>query len=60
MRRIESPMTPLGPLLDSARVKIKTGDGYVYVDVKIPAITLFEDYYREGHPVDLYLDLATN
>jgi len=58
VRRIATPTTPLEPLLDSARVKIKTGDGYVYVDVKIPAITLFENYYREGHPVDLYLDLC--
>ena len=57
-RRIESPATPLGPLLDKARVKIKPGEGYVYVDVKIPAIVLFEDYYRQGNAVDLYLDLA--
>jgi hypothetical protein len=57
-RRIESPATPLGPLLDSARVRIKPGEGYVYVDVKVPAIVLFEDYYRQGNSIDLYLDLA--
>jgi hypothetical protein len=58
-RRIESPATPLGPLLDTARVKIKPRDeGYVYVDVMIPAIVLIEGYYRQANPVDLYLDLA--
>ena len=57
-RRIESEATPLGPLLDSARVKIKPGEGYLYVDVKIPAIVLSEDYYRVANPVDLYLDLV--
>jgi hypothetical protein len=58
-RRIASPTTPISPLLDSARVKIKPGDdGYVFVDVKIPAIVLIEGYYRRGNPVDLYLDLA--
>jgi hypothetical protein len=59
VRRVTSSATPLGPLLDTARVKIKPGDdGYIYVDVKIPAIVLFEGYYRQGNAVDLYLDLA--
>jgi len=58
-RRIASPATPIGPLLDSARVKIKPReDGYLYVDVMIPAIVLIEGYYRKANPVDLYLDLA--
>ena len=57
-RRIETPAIPIGPLIDSARVKIKKGEGYLYVDVKIPAITLIEDYYRRANPLDLYLDLA--
>jgi hypothetical protein len=57
-RWIESPKTQIGPLLDSARVKIKPGQGYVWVDVKIPAITLIEEYYRQGNSLDLYLDLA--
>jgi hypothetical protein len=39
-------------------VKIKKGEGYLYVDVKIPAITLIEDYYHRANPLDLYLDLA--
>jgi len=57
-RWIESPATQLGPLLDSARVRIKPGEGYVWVDVKIPAIVLIEEYYRQGNPLDLYLDLV--
>ncbi len=56
-RRIESNATPLSSLLDSARVRIKPGDGYLWVDVKIPAIVLIEGYYREANPLDLYLDL---
>ena len=59
VRRIKTAGTPLGPLLDSARVKIKPGEeGYVFVDVKIPAIVLIEGYYRQASSVDLYLDLA--
>jgi hypothetical protein len=57
-RRIETPTIPIGSLLDSARVKIKKGEGYLYVDVKIPAITLIEDYYHRANALDLYLDLA--
>jgi hypothetical protein len=57
-RRIETPAIPLGPLLDDARVKIKKGEGFCYVDVKIPAIVLIENYYIRGNALDLYLDLA--
>jgi hypothetical protein len=57
-RRIESSATPLKSLIDRARVRIKPGDGYVWIDVKTPAITLIEGYYRNAHPVDLYLDLV--
>jgi hypothetical protein len=57
-RRIESPLTPLGPLLDSARVRIKAREGYCYVDVMVPAIVLSETYYHQASPIDLYLDLA--
>jgi hypothetical protein len=57
-RRIESPTTPIAQLIDSARVQIKPGDGYVWIDINIPAIMLIESYYREGNPVDLYLDLV--
>ena len=57
-RRIGSAATPLGPLIDGARVRIRTGEGYCYVDVKAPAIVLFETYYRQANALDLYLDLA--
>jgi len=56
--RIGSRTTPLGPLMDGARVRIRTGEGYCYVDVKAPAIVLFESYYRQANPLDLYLDLT--
>jgi hypothetical protein len=58
VRLIETPATPIGPLLDDARVKIKKGKGYLYVDVAIPAIALIEEYYQRANPLDLYLDLA--
>jgi hypothetical protein len=58
VRRIETPAVPVSPLIDSARVKIKPGRGYLYVDVQIPAIALIEEYYREGNSLDLYLDLV--
>ncbi len=56
-RRIESPTVPLVCLLDSARVRIRSGEGFVWVDDEAPAIVLMEDYYRRGNPLDLYLDL---
>jgi hypothetical protein len=56
--RIASATTPLAPLMDGARVRIKTGEGYCLVDVKAPAIILFLDYYRRASPLDLYLDMA--
>jgi len=56
-RRIESSSIPLGRLLDSARVRIAPGDGYVWIDEEVPAIVLVEEYYRCGSPLDLYLDL---
>lgn len=57
-RRIETATTPLGPLMDNARVRIRTGEGYCFVDVKAPAIVLFEGYYRQANPLDLYLDMT--
>jgi len=57
VRRIETPAMPIGTLLESARVRIKPGEGYCWVDIKIPAITLIEEYYRQANPLDLYLDL---
>ncbi len=58
IHRIQTPSIPIGPLLDGARVKIKKGEGYCYVDVLIPAIVLIENYYHRGNELDLYLDLA--
>jgi hypothetical protein len=58
LRFIESPKTPIGTLLDSARVQIRRREGYCYVDVKIPAIVLSEEYYSKANPLDLYLDLV--
>ena len=58
VRRIETATIPLSSLLDDARVKIKKGEGFCYVDVKIPAIVLIENYYIRGNALDLYLDLA--
>jgi hypothetical protein len=55
--RIESPTTPLRRLLDTARVRIEPGKGYVWVDDELPAIVLVERYYLQGSPLDLYLDL---
>ncbi len=57
-RRIETATTPLGPLMDNARVRIRTGEGYCFVDVKVPAIVLFEEYYQQANPLDLYLDMT--
>jgi len=58
LRRIAKPGIALATLLDSARVKIKKGNGYLWVDVNIPAIILIDGYYRNANSVDLYLDLV--
>lgn len=59
VRRVATAKIPIGPLVDSARVKIRPReDGYLHVDVMIPAIVLMEGYYRSASPLDLYLDLA--
>jgi len=58
-RRIETAKTPFGPLVDHAVVRIKKRErGYCYVDVLVPAVTVTEQYYRNGNDLDLYLDLA--
>ena len=57
MRRIESSLTPIGPLLAAAQVRIRRGKGYVWIDDEVPAIILIEQYYRESSSLDLYLDL---
>jgi hypothetical protein len=58
VRRIESPQTPFGVLVNGARVRIRQREGYCYVDIAIPAIVLSEGYYQSGNPIDLYLDMA--
>lgn len=58
VRRVESEAFPIGPLLDSAQVRIKKHKGYCFVDVQIPAIVLSDYYYARANPLDLYLDLA--
>ena len=57
VRRIESSTVSLGSLLQTARVRIEPGKGYVWIDDELPAIVLVERYYRQGSPLDLYLDL---
>ena len=44
-------------LLERARIEIREGRGYAFVDVEAPCIVLSEWYYREGGDLDLYLDL---
>ena len=57
VRRIESPVMPLARLLETARVRIKPGEGFVWIDHEARSVILIEQYYRSGHPRDLYLDL---
>ncbi len=56
-RRIESNATPIAAVLSTARIRIRSGRGYVWVDDEIPEIVLIEKYYRTGESLDLYLDL---
>ncbi|MDR1727083.1 MAG: hypothetical protein LBT74_04015 [Acidobacteriota bacterium] len=60
-RRVATAAFPIGALLDAARVEIAGGEGFCFVDVEdpdAPSIILFESYYRDGNPLDLYMDLA--
>ena len=56
-RRIESPKTALPSLLKTARVRIESRKGYVWIDDEAPAIVMVESYYHSANPLDLYLDL---
>ena len=61
VRRIATAALPIGPLLDAAFVEIAEGEGFCFVNVENPekpVIILFESYYIQGNPLDLYLDLA--
>ena len=60
-RRAATADMPIETLLDSAFVEITKGEGFCFVNVEnpeSPVIVLFESYYRKGHPLDLYIDLA--
>jgi len=43
--------------LASAKVRISTERGFAYIDDGAIEIILAERYYRDGSPLDLYLDL---
>ena len=61
VRRIATTDIPIGTLLDSAFVEIAKGEGFCFVNVENPDkpfINLFESYYNQGNPLDLYIDLA--
>jgi len=60
-RRVATAVMPIGTLLDSAFVEISEGEGFCFVNIEnpeSPIIILFESYYRQGNPLDLYIDLA--
>ena len=60
-RRVATLAMPIETLLDSAFVEITEGEGFCFVNVENPEnpfIVLFESYYRQGNPLDLYIDLA--
>lgn len=44
-------------LLERAKVQIRGGRGYAFVDVETPCIVVSEWYYGSGSDLDLYLDL---
>ena len=61
VRRVATESIPIGTLLDKAFVEITKGEGFCFVNVENPenpVIILFESYYIQGNPLDLYLDLA--
>jgi len=61
VRRIATSDMPIGAILDAALVEIAKGEGFCFVNVENPenpVIILFESYYIQGNPLDLYLDLA--
>lgn len=61
VRRIATVKLPIGVLLDAAFVEITKGEGFCFVNTEnpeSPVIMLFESYYLQGNPLDLYLDLA--
>ena len=57
MARITPSPQAAQQLLKDARVLVRAGRGYAFVDVDTPCIVLSEWYYRKGAPLDLYMDL---
>lgn len=57
VRRIEPDATKRAGLLADARIDLRPGPGFAYIDVEQPAIVLAQEYYRTGSDLDLYLDL---
>jgi len=57
MRRVVADDAQRQRLLAEAKVQIRGGRGYAFVDVETPCIVLSEWYYQSGSPLDLYLDL---
>lgn len=55
--RIEPDHAKRAKLLEEAKVFIKPGGGFAYVDVETPCIVLAEQYYRTGSDIDLYMDM---
>lgn len=55
--RIEPDPKRREALLREARVQLKEGGGFAYVDVETPCIVLAEEYYKTGTDIDLYLDM---
>lgn len=57
LHMIERDATKRTELLRHAKVNVKRGPGFAYVDVETPCIVLAEDYFRNGSDLDLYLDM---
>ncbi|HUR68092.1 MAG TPA: hypothetical protein VM370_02520 [Candidatus Thermoplasmatota archaeon] len=57
LARIEPDAKKREMLLREAKVTIRPGGGFAYVDVETPAIVLAEEYYKTGTDLDLYLDM---
>ncbi|MFA5862632.1 MAG: hypothetical protein WDA16_13150 [Candidatus Thermoplasmatota archaeon] len=57
LARIEPDAKKRAELLRDARVYLKAGGGFAYVDVEVPCIVVAEEYFRTGSDLDLYLDM---
>lgn len=57
LARIEPDPKKRDELLRHAKLHLKPGGGFAYVDVEVPCIVLAEEYFRTGSDIDLYLDM---